>query len=434
MIVELKGIITKVYGRELFTYSLHDGERASEFTSKVFLQPGESIKASCEVQEKSGKTTLIARNIEKLPDIYPEIENKIMKLSALKPARLENEMEKLRSEFEKVARKIYAANVLGRFVSVKFHGDADGISSALILRKFLKAWYSQQNSAIYSVADALRDMERMDQQFKPLLVLLDFGSGEDSTQGLELAKAAGIEIISIDHHPPCFNISETSINPWNAGIDDGSKYPTGYLCAQLAKFFNVDSEGYERIACAGDKSYVLLISKEDNEKALVLDFVATYAGFGNGIEFYSKVLSNKWLFNSILLQANAKMEELDIILEKNVKRIDGPKATVYLLNLDRVSEKREFPRKGKITSRLFEKVNKNQSVVIIGYGKRSMIFRLNDAALANGLRADELIKKMRAQFADFVDNGGGHSRAAALRIKEGFENAAVEEIVKMIMN
>ena len=58
--------------------------------------------------------------------------------------------------------------------------------------------------------------------------------------------------------------------------------------------------------------------------------------------------------------------------------------------------------------------------------------RLNDAALLNGLRGNEIIAKMRERFSDFVENGGGHARAAALRIREGYENAAVEEIIKIV--
>ncbi len=443
--VEIKGIITRIYGRDEFRCTIHDGNRNSEFFSRTFVHPGDSARVSCFEEERFGKKALVAEKIEKAPDMYAEVEGKLMENAQLHPiSGFDGTTEKMRGQFEMMARKIYAAQQLGRHIAVKFHGDADGISSALIVRKFLRATYLQQNGAIYSVGDAIRDLEKMNQQFRPLLVLLDFGSGEDSAEGLGLAKAGGLEMISIDHHPPSgFSVPSFAlrVNPWDAAGEtqdnkpetfDGSRYPTGFLCAKLAEAFGIGSDGLERVACAGDKSSIVEISKEDREKALVLDFVATYSGFGNGIEFYSEVLAKPELFNSILVQAHSKLEEADRLLKTALKSKSVQKAEVYWFNLDTVAEKREFPNRGKVTGRVFEVAGAKGAAVVIGYSKRTLIFRLNDEAVANGLDARRIIEGMKANFSDFVENGGGHARAAALRIKEGFEAAAVEEIIKML--
>lgn len=442
--LELKGIITKVQGRDFFTYSLHDGTQQTEFSSRDFIQPGESVRVFCTAQEKFGKTHLVAEKITRTQDLYSEIEAKIASSANVRDIEGNETIRKMQADFEKIARKIHAAQQLNRHITVKFHGDADGISSALILRKFLKAYYHQQNSAIYAVGDAIRDMEKMGQHFKPLLIILDFGSGEDSKEGLKLAKAGGIEIVSIDHHPPSeFSVPSfaLSINPWNVNNEtgnpeqetvDGSKYPAGYLCAQLAKQFGIESGELEKIACAGDKSQLIQYSQEEKDKALVLDFVATYSGFGNGIDFYSEVLSKKELFDSILLQANSKLEETDRLLKNSIKSKPTAKADVYWFNLDNIAEKREFPNKGKITGRVFELVKGEKPVAVIGFGKKTIIFRISDEAVNAGIRANEIILRMKDTFSDFVENGGGHARAAALRVKEGFESAAIEEIIKMI--
>ncbi|MEW6529099.1 MAG: DHH family phosphoesterase [Candidatus Micrarchaeota archaeon] len=447
VLIEVKGIITKVYGRDSFAYILHNGNAPVELTSTEFFQQGESVRALCRSEEKSGKTILIAEKIEKCNDIYFEIEEKLERSAKLSmsssilnsklstPCFISNSNK---YDIEKIARKLYAAQQLGRFIIVKFHGDADGIVGALILRKFLKANYFQQNSAIYSVENAIKDIEKTGQQFRPLLIMVDFGSGEDSSAALALAKAGGIELISIDHHPPN-DVSTShftlSLNPWNSENVDGSEYPAGLLCAMLASMLGIESHGLEKIACAGDKSTVLPISDEDKNKALVLDFVATYSGFGNGIEFYSNVLSKSELFDSILAQANAKLEETDRILKKNIKCKSTQNIEIFLFNLDNIAEKNEFPNRGKITGRIFDlvnKENKEKSVAVIGYSKKTLILRFNNSLVSKGVRANEIIRQMRNNFSDFIENGGGHARAAALRIKEGFENVAIDEIIKMI--
>lgn len=434
--VELEGIITRVCGRDLFTYTLHDGKRSAEFAGREFFQPGESVRASCSSQELFGKPAMVAEKMEKIGDLYDEIERKVSESAKLDELKnFDETIGKMKDDFEKIAGKIYAAQQLGRFVTVRFHGDADGISSALILKKFLRANYIQQNSAVYSVGDAIRDLEKMGQQFKPLLIFVDLGSGEDSEQGLGLLKAGGIEIMGIDHHPPAEGTKgdfSMSLNSWNAGVEDGSKYPAGFLCSMLAGMFGVESNGLEKIACAGDKSGILQISEEDEERALVLDFVAAYSGHGNSADIYSGILSNKTLFDSMLLQANAKMEETDALVRKNMKKIRAGGVEICTLNLDNIAEKREFPGKGKITGRMLDLVGGKTPMVAIGYAKKSVIFRLNDEAVSNGIKANGIIEKMKQNFSDFVENGGGHARAAALRIKEGFENAAMEEIIKII--
>ncbi len=432
--VVLKGVITRVYGRDVFSCMLHDGIRAHEFSSREFFQAGESVRAQCE--SEGGK--LVAGKVEKVPDLYPEVEERLMGAAKLQPAgKFDKTAEMLAPALERIARKIYAAQGLGRHTVVKFHGDADGISSALIFRKFLRANYAQQNGAIYSASEAMRDVERMGQQFRPLLVLLDFGSGEDSAQGLRIARSAGIEIISLDHHPP----HQSSVpsfalraNPWDVVPEggDGSRYPAGFVCSLLAPMFGAEAGGLEKLACAGDRSEIMPLSEEDRKRALVLDFVATYSGFGQGIDFYSEVLSKPELFGTILLQAESRLEEADAQLRAALKFKKTPKADIYWFNLDNISEKREFPNRGKISGRVFEIVGGNRPIVAIGVSKRTIIFRMNDLAVANGLRADSIIGAMKSSFSDFVENGGGHARAAALRITEGFEAAAVEEIIKMI--
>lgn len=434
----LSGIITKIYGRETFTYTLHNGEHSTEFISNEFFQQGESVSVECIHRERQGKLMLIAEKIEKIKDTYPEIEKKISESVQLYNAhtnKLDNIIERMKPDFEKIARKIYAAQQLNRCICVRFHNDADGISSALILKFFLQATYIQHNSPVYTIKNGLNDLERMGQEFKPLLILLDFGNGEDSAEGLALAKAGGIEIIGIDHHPPSEKSRNAFIlcaNPWNADIEDGSKYPVGFLCAIIVQLFGIITNNLENIACAGDKSNIREISDEDREKALAFDFAAVYSEFGNDIEFYSEMLANKELFNSIAIQAHTKLKESKERIKTSIKTRTAGNVEIYWLNIESIYEQKEFPSRSKLMDLMLELIPIQKPAVAIGLGKRIMIFRLNEKAFNVGIKANEIVKYMKVKFPDFVENGGGHARAAAFRIKQGFENVAFDEVVKII--
>ncbi|MBU0586193.1 hypothetical protein KJ780_01645 [Candidatus Micrarchaeota archaeon] len=413
------GVIIRVRGKGPFEYLLHDGMNRIEFKHPSFFHKGSSIQL-----DLSKKTV----TVKEIPDIFQEVESKIEQNLKLKRI----EVKYGSAELEAVSRRLFSAQELQRAIYVKFHGDADGISGALILNKFLPGFFMKQGAAVYSVGDAMRDMERMSQEYKPLLILVDTGSGQDSHAAISLMKSAGIEVLSIDHHPiyakskPIFS---KIANPWNTDVDDPSSYPAGYLCAKIATMLGIESDGLERIACAGDKSQVLKLSKDDEKKALVLDFAATYSAFGSGLDFYSNLLANKQLLDSVLLQAEAKLEETKGKLKGIMKEQKTKKALLYTFNLDSIAERREFPTKGKITGVAFDIVNKNKAILVIGWGKKSIIFRMNDVAVKKGLGADQIIKHIKSSLVDFVENGGGHARAAALRIREGYENIALQEII-----
>ena len=432
--VIIRGVITRVQGKDHFIYSVHDGASLFEFSSRIFVQAGEGIIAHCKKGPGKG-TTLVADEIKTAPEVYFEVESKISSSLVLSDAIEEDPcLRGMRPFFEAVCRKLHAAKQLNRFVMAKFHGDADGIISALIISKFLAGEYCKQGAAVYGIPEARKDMEKMGQQPRPLLLLLDFGSGQESAGSLAMVKFSGIEIISIDHHPP-FPDSAKSLslgaNSWNA-CDNGSDYPTGLLCSRIASMLGFSSDGLERIACAGDRSPLIFPSSDERKKALALDYSATYAPYGSGLKPYSDLLSSPSLLDSITLQANSKLEETALMIKRAVKSqfLGGIKVCVF--NLDSIAERGEFPTRGKIVGIALETLDQGKPLMAIGWGKRSVIFRLNDGAVEKGAKADEIIRHVKTSLVDFIENGGGHSRAAALRIKEGYEAIALDAILAYI--
>ena len=243
----------------------------------------------------------------------------------VEPLVTDEVMEALKPRIAEAAQKILAAKKLNRFILLRFHGDADGVSGAMALTKLCRMYAIQQNSAVYSVKDAMKDLAQIHYETMPLVILLDFGSSDESTEGIQLLKASGAEILVIDHHPCGGKIKQNAnlfVSPWVVESDakletqnqtqetvDPSQYPAGYLATEIARAGGLNNEIVEplaRISCAGDKSSIIIVSDTDKERALVLDYMASYSGFGNNLEFYENIMKKPELFQSMLLQAREK--------------------------------------------------------------------------------------------------------------------------------
>lgn len=344
--------------------------------------------------------------------------------------------KKLMPKIKQLSERFKEIGSSNRFILLRFHHDADGISGAFALSKVLKFSAYQQNSAVYSVRDAIRDLSNISHEENPLMILLDFGMNGESVEGLKLLKAAGVELIMIDHHPPnsdAMDVADFFLSPWEFSAEPStSKYVAGYLAAEIAGEMGEDSEKYARVACAGDKSDLLELTDEDRRRALVLDYLAAHSGFGNNLRFYRNVLSNKELYESMHLQADEKINEAADKVMKTMKEKKAGDVEVYMLELESVVVKGEFPNRSKITTRVFEHLMREEPLIVLGLGERTVIMRINDAAASKGVGADKLAKRILETMPDFAESGGGHVKAGAIRVKKGFVDSVSKEIIKMI--
>jgi RecJ-like exonuclease len=320
---------------------------------------------------------------------------------------------------------------------LKFHNDADGVAGAFAITGFLRTFSVQHNSAVYSSRDAVRDLNSLYQEQNPLVVLLDFGANPESQEGLELLKAAGVETIIIDHHPLGENTSKYAavVSPWITGNDPIlSRYTAGYLAIEIARLAGSqkpDDESLAKISLAGDKSDLLPLSQEDRNRALVLDYMSSYASFGNNLDFYKNVMRKEELFNSMLGQAKEKIGHITDLAKKTMKISEINGAYFYVVDLENIMKHSDFPSRGKVATQIFESLDQTKPNVVIGYGKQSIVLRVNEKAAELGIRANDLIEKVKVTMRDFIKSGGGHAKAAAVLTQDDFAKNVVEEMLRI---
>lgn len=420
-----------------FSYTLTDGEGEIEFESGSFFEYGQELMVSGSAYNDRGFMKLKVSSLEKTSGIYESVIGRVEANAKLFDVALLAEgsaVEKLKPKIEECARKLLGARKLGRHVLLRFHNDADGIAGALALTRVVRAYTSQQNSANYTPFDAMRDIGNLQGQKKPLVILLDFGCGIESAEGLSVLKASGAEVMIIDHHPnegKAERNSHVLLSPWTVDSSaEASFYTAGYLAVEVARACGEDAASLAPIACAGDKSPILPVSDTEREVALVLDYMATYSGFGNKLDFYKNALENRELYASVLVQAREALDRISEDVQKNMKKKLEGAVSVYVVDTEKVKS-REFPGKGKITTRGFELVG-DAPAVVLGVWKNGLSFRINSGAVEKGVKADSIIASLKEEMGDFIEGGGGHARAASLRIKEGFVDSVVEKILEKV--
>ncbi|MFH0817419.1 MAG: DHH family phosphoesterase [Candidatus Micrarchaeota archaeon] len=342
------------------------------------------------------------------------------------------------------AKRLLTACFLARPVVMRYHGDADGISGALALFRAMKGrrLFSTQNwHTTYEIQDAIRDLNYVralgESTLGPVAVLVDSGSGEESTDALGLLRGAGFEIIIIDHHPLASSISENTdsiLSPMLSGAT--SYYTAGLLAGEVAKAMGgPDPTELQKISLAGDKSGLIPIDPALAKKALAIDYLGKYSRFQNTLEFYESVLSDEKMLSSVENQASAKLERAVHIARESLKAKELQNGfRLYTANLQKSFKAGEFPGKGMLCGALHDFVSAEMTgpVVTIGYSGRLFSIRANAEARARGFDANAMIGQIRRELINSIETGGGHDVAASLHASEGFENIVLDEIVRNI--
>lgn len=440
----VQGVVTRSnYHKGSKTYYFTDGEEIVELIYHLPIESGSPIKVTGVVENHHGLSKIKVTSVENLDSSsYLEIQKTAENSAPINEIDFlvrDKIMDSLKTTLLAIARRLHASQKLKREIIVRFHNDGDGISGALSLSSFLKADYTQQNSAIYSVKDAMNDLSKLNNSNHPLVVLVDFGSNVESKDALELLKAAAIEVIIIDHHPTMETISEYTsfcINPWKvANPEIASKYTAGYLASEISRILGKNNLNYAKIALCSDKSDLIEFSQEDKDSGIVLNYVAAYSSYRNALDFYSNVLEKKELFQSILIQANEKIDKLVSLAKHQIKEKEIGPFKLFYLNLGTIVKKFEFPGLGKSATQVFESLlDKDSSSILVCYGPRTVVFRITEPAFEKGADAVKIIEHLKKTMPTLIISGGGHSKAAALRIKEGFETSVLGEVESILIS
>ncbi len=414
-------------------YTLIDGKNRYLFQSEIEIPQGTLVDVQGEINgERINPAVVVMLEGKEADDAYQKITDNI-EINADSPSLLNDEVtEKLWPQLKETAKKLVCARKLGRMVLLRFHGDADGVCGAFAINDIVRCKSYQQNAVVYSVRDALRDISGIGQETRPLVILLDFGSSDQSLDGLKLLEAAGIEYLIIDHHPPGEEVVKRAITPFLV-TENGSRYCAGYLASEIAVACGMDREkamDLAATACSGDKSRIIEHGEKEVKKAMVLDFLAAHTSFGNNLEFYKNVMDKDELFYSISNQAE---EAIDEATQKvRIKEIKEGEVRIVHFALENIVKKGEWPPAGKITTRIFEEKMNDGPVVVIGYNERTLILRLNEDAEKMGLGANLLAEEMQKSMGDFVEGGGGHIRAGAIRVRQGFAKEVLSQLIEKI--
>lgn len=323
---------------------------------------------------------------------------------------------------------------------VRYHGDADGISGALAIKKALsqyyRAIYIQNNSPFYELTSALFDITLFPRSQKPTILLIDFGSNKESEEALQLLKANNFQILHIDHHPFTFdkNLPDLYVTPWLFGGE--SNYTAGMIAGELARLLGyAEASNFQKISLSGDKSTFLKEEwREEADKAsLVLDFLAQNAeGKTRCIDVYEKALSNREMFNLIYAQANAEIEEI-LFKTKDIELKESKRGFKFaVINLSSMIENKKFPGRGAAAGIIFDKFKKIGPLVVVGYFEGVFSIRANDEAINIGFSANDEIEKIKNDLGDLILSGGGHKCASSLRTSKTNEQLVAKELSKRL--
>lgn len=426
--------------------------------SKLTLSLGEFAELSIvdgEVQrfdaadDAKGREEL-EKGIEKITASMPN--GALYRMGADKVDRVTEKLWKpLREAMLVLARKLAVASP----IIIRFHNDIDGSSGAYALYKALsKAIESNASIAYkpnfvwrmhggvtYSREDATSDILACNNyEFveKPLLLILDFGTSEESNEGIELVRER-FDVVWLDHHPVMEKFAGKSfehyINPWNFGSD--SNYTAGFLACMFAKTLaDIDTKDAEEASLIGDYSEYSKPTPGSRKLAALLDLLTSdtrvIAGLRGNLnpEEIDAVLKDRAKSEELIAYAENRVSEMLDLAIKSVKIYKANETQIYVADFEaiRINEQERYPLPGRFASKLLgkiEELNKTPCILLLHFGN-FISARMSKALIA---RVDLLkaLEGVRSDYSDYVDSTGGHSNAASIRMKS---DEMKKEIIK----
>lgn len=331
----------------------------------------------------------------------------------------------------------------GRIV-VRYHCDADGISSALLMYRMFRnfnvtATFVQNNSAIYGMEDALRDIMYYDSGTH--YIFLDFGNNLESMEGLNVLKREAGSVAIIDHHltEKKVNEKEVVVTPVYHGL--GGEYTAGLVVYEIVRrIADVNYDELYKISLFGDKSILEFErNKKIEEVALVFDYIAsTIKRDKHSIRFIDSLLEDEEFMHTIYLKAKDLIDEFAEIGLEVCKRKKLENGIMFVtMNVEKVTDNSgNFPSKGKVTGKVHDIIESeiNGPLIVLGYTNDAAMFRANRKAVLNGFNANDIIQQVKKEYDKFVESGGGHPGAAAIKYKKGFKKVILNALSEKINN
>ncbi len=363
-----------------------------------------------------------------LESLIEEVENTIIRKQVV--FALPKELAPFEGDFAKMLIWLKTASLFPGVV-VHYHNDADGISSAILIKKLLRhAQFHAHPSAVYTLQEAVQDLSQMQVPNK-FVVFLDCGSNAESKEGIEFLRRNRVNVLSIDHHACEKDVSSlftAMLNPFAEGkhaLTPGREnYPTGYLVNLILAPLGLADDCLAEIACAGD--HAKEVPAEIRAMALALDFAAFYQHKRAHLSFYERLLKDKETWFTFYTKAEEQLQAAKEKAKRLVKRKVCGNVVMLTLNLDKVVEEGEFPNRAKVATALLLE-EEHSPTVCIGIGRKRIILRSKGSP---GVLA--AIERVKDTYRDKIKSGGGHEQAASLAVEEGYEETianALEEAI-----
>lgn len=424
-----------------------------ECTSEIVLKQGEVIATE---DESIIKTALILEGEERevfMDELNMSIGKRVNALLSNEEykrgnAKIDEATKRMWGSITSAAGLFLRKLLLGIPIMVRFHNDADGSSGAYALYRAANTVTESANmiwmmnkGAIYSAEDAQNDTLMMNSYSnveRPLLVIIDFGTAKESNKGIESVQDS-FDILWLDHHPiqPGFlGVSlQHYINPWSFGSD--SNYTAGLLSAVFTHAFSkADTREIEEASLTGDYSS-FRSGKEGVDLATILDLltsdskiVSGYAMKGITPKEIDSVLSDSAKRTELLNYANIRMQEaLDNALKAVKSYGDGMK--VYVLDFEGIrTEDTKYPLPGRFSTRLLDNLSAgSENCAVVVHAGLYISMRLSKTACA-GKDLNLVIKALQEKMPHRIENGGGHSCAASMKV---FDKSDKKDVIKELV-
>ncbi len=347
--------------------------------------------------------------------------------------------EKLRVPVERLADHFKRIASDGRKIVVKYDGDADGMSGALILYRMFKclgrdAVFEIGASPVYLAEDAQKDLMRHPSAH---FIFIDFANNNESEDGLAVLRGGALSISIIDHHlSERKPTDEIVVTPVWYGLD--YNYTAGYLCYEVARrACNADYTNLWKVSLYCDKSSLPLEVDNDVPKlGLAFDYFASSMKRQKySMRMIDEIARDSHMLYSIYLEAKEKVDNATgtACRVARVRRLENG-ITLVIVNTQKVVVPGEFPPMGKVVGMVHDHFSKgkDEMIVTVGYGSDSASLRATASAREKGFNANNIIQEIKREYGNIIISGGGHPGAAAIRFTKGLENVVVEAITKKI--
>ena len=355
------------------------------------------------------------------------------------------------------AASLFLRKVLyGAPIIIRFHNDIDGACTAYAVYKGVvdfcnSDFRSEKQNMVwimhrgvsYSQADASSDLliaNNYSSVEKPLLLIMDFGTSDESNKGIPLVKDE-FDIIWLDHHPIEDGFIgeelEHYINPWQFGMD--SNYPAGFLACSFVRSFSSIETGYiERASLYGDYSKYYLPDGEKNDFAEILDLITSDTKLASSQQLgnltpmeIDAILMNKEKREELANYAATRLSEVLYSAMRSIKKYSAGTSSIYVLDFEKVrDEESRYPLPGRFSSKLLDKIGESvtDAILIVHFGKYISI-RVRDEA-GDRLRILDIIKNAKERELG-VEAGGGHKNAASIKV---VDEAVKKDVLKFLID